>query len=113
MELKYISEEERNNIPSADFAGPNHSFPINSQAHVLAAAHLYGRAEDPEKIKANIIKIARRKGYALPPEWQEDGGLPEVSGMSASAIVRRNSLADRVRNFYPNTYQRQPLNRQY
>ena len=73
MELKYISEEERNKIPSADFAGPNHSFPINSQAHVLAAAHLYGRAEDPEKIKANIIKIARRKGYALPPEWQEDG----------------------------------------
>lgn len=71
MTFKYISEEERAKIPADSFAGPNNSFPINTQAHVLAAAHLYGRAEDPEKVKANIIKIAKRKGFALPPEWQE------------------------------------------
>lgn len=73
MTFKYISEDERAKIPADSFAGPNSSFPINTQAHVLAAAHLYGRAEDPEKVKANIIKIAKRKGFALPPEWQEGG----------------------------------------
>jgi hypothetical protein len=45
------------------------------------------------------------------PEWQEDGGLPAVSGMSTARILNRNSLPTRTRNFYPSAAQRQPLNR--
>src|SRR6185312_10810546 len=69
---KYIPEKERAEIPAADFAGPGRSFPCNTQAHVYAAAHLYGRAADPEKVRANIIRIARRKGFALPDGWAKD-----------------------------------------
>lgn len=72
MDIKYISEAERQAIPSDSFAGPNKTFPIDSQAHVFAAAHLYGQAADPERVKANVIRLARRKGYALPEGWDKE-----------------------------------------
>jgi len=70
--LKYITEAERAAIPDEDFAGPNHTFPCNTQAHVYAAAHLYGRAADPTAVRARIIEIAHRHGFALPEEWVTD-----------------------------------------
>lgn len=70
----YISEDERKKIPSSDFAGPGRSYPINSQAHVDAAAKLVGRAPkgDQAKIKAKIKEIAKRKGFSLPKAWQDE-----------------------------------------
>jgi len=68
--LKYVTEAERARIPDDSFAGPNHTFPIDTQAHVFAAAHLYGRAADPQAVRARIIEIAKRRGFSLPEGWE-------------------------------------------
>lgn len=67
-----ISQKERDAIDDSDFAGPHNSFPIDTQAHLDAAAHLIGHADDPEAVKAKAIEIAKRKGLKLPEAWQED-----------------------------------------
>lgn len=73
-DIKYIPEHERAKIPEDDFAGPGRTFPINSQWHVEAAAHLIGHASDPSKVKEKVIAIAKRKGYALPEAWHDEDG---------------------------------------
>lgn len=72
--LKYVPEHVRNDYPAADFAGPSRTYPCHTQAEVYAAATLYGKADDPAKVKASIIRIAKRKGFALPESWTSDGG---------------------------------------
>ena len=75
---------DRDRIPAADFAGPNRSFPIVTPKDVADAARSIGRSKgDPATIKANIIRIAKRKGAAfvakLPEAWkasESDGGTP-------------------------------------
>lgn len=81
--LKYITEAERARIPESDFAGPNHTFPIDTQAHVYAAAHLYGRAANPQEVRRRIIEIARRRGFALPAGWEKDD-----TGKSADVLMQ-------------------------
>lgn len=68
-----ISQEERDKLPADDFAGPDRSFPIRNQADLNSAVKLVGHASDPEKVKAEIIKIAKRKGLNLPDSWEENG----------------------------------------
>ncbi|MFF4403594.1 hypothetical protein [Streptomyces sp. NPDC001404] len=71
---------DRDTIPAEDFAGKDRSFPIVTPKDVADAAQSIGRAGDdnypPEKLKANIIRIARRKGEAfvaeLPEAWTKD-----------------------------------------
>jgi hypothetical protein len=70
---RYIPQADRDKIDSADFAGPDRSFPIDTQAHLDAAAHLIGHAADPAAVKAKAIRIAKRKGFTLPKAWQEGG----------------------------------------
>jgi hypothetical protein len=68
-----------------------------------------------ETVESDLDQLRQGKRlFVVPsrPEWQEEGGLPQCSGMSTYAIYNRNSLPTRVRNFYPNADQRQPLNRQ-
>lgn len=67
-----ISQKERDAIDDSDFAGPHQSFPIDSQEHLDAAAHLIGHADDPEAVKRKAIAIAKRKGFTLPKAWQEE-----------------------------------------
>lgn len=71
--MAFISMKERNKMDSADFAWPDEKkFPITDQAHLDAAVKLIGRApkDKQNQIKANIIKIAKRKGLSLPKSWQ-------------------------------------------
>ena len=76
---------DRDKIPAEDFAGKNCSFPIVKPGDVSDAASSIGRAGpdnySSDVLKANIIKIAKRKGAAfvaeLPKAWTEDEG--EVS----------------------------------
>ena len=72
-----IPQSERDKIPAGDFAGPDRSFPIATQADVDAAAHLIGKADDPEAVKAKIIAIAKRKGLTVPDAWvQKESAQP-------------------------------------
>lgn len=71
--MAYITAAERRGMPLSDFGWPEErKFPINSQAHLDAAARLIGRAPAAQRarIKARIIAIARRKGLSLPESWK-------------------------------------------
>ena len=67
---RFISKKERDSMDSGDFAGKGRSFPIKTQADVSAAFHSLGRAGadnySVSTIRANIIRIAKRKGFSLP-----------------------------------------------
>lgn len=82
-----ISQEERDQIDDSDFAGPHQSFPIDSQDHLDAAAHLIGHADDPEAVKKKAIEIAKRKGFKLPKAWQEDEGGESQESQERSVEV--------------------------
>ena len=76
-----ISQSERDAMDDSDFAGKGDSFPISKPEDVAAAASSLGRAGadnyDADTIKANIIKIAKRKGAEfvaqLPKAWKNGG----------------------------------------
>ncbi len=59
---------DRDKLPESDFAGPHKSFPIVTQKDVDDAWHLAstGHGDDPAKIKANIRRIAKKKGFKVP-----------------------------------------------
>lgn len=74
---------DRDKLPGKDFAGRNRSFPIVTPGDVSDAASSIGRAGadnySGDKLKRNIIRIARRKGDAfvaeLPESWKKELGL--------------------------------------
>jgi len=80
---RFISKGERDNAESADFAGKNRSFPILKASDVSAAFHALGRAGDDNfsvaTIRANIIRIAKKKGFTLPKSAQESAA-PAAGG---------------------------------
>jgi len=77
---------DRDKIPAEDFAGRGRSFPIVTPEDVGHAARSIGRAgadnHGPDTLKANIKRIARRKGpkfvAKLPDEWTGRAG--QVAG---------------------------------
>ena len=66
-----VTQEQRDETPHDDFAGPSQSFPIRNQSDVDAAAHLIGHAADPDAVKRKAIAIAKRLGLTLPAAWQK------------------------------------------
>ncbi len=71
--LRDIPQSERDEMDASDFAGPDESFPIKTQADVDAAKRLIGKAKDPDAVKARIKAIATRKGLTIPDAWQTRG----------------------------------------
>jgi hypothetical protein len=73
-EYREWSTEKRKKLQSGEvrgeFAGPGMSFPISSPADVSAAWSSVGRAANPRKIMAEIIRISKKYG------WEE--GLPQT-----------------------------------
>jgi hypothetical protein len=71
-----IPQKQREDIAAEDFAGKDKSFPIVKCEDVAAAAKSIGRAGadnyDTDTLKANIIRIAKRKGFekCLPEAWK-------------------------------------------
>jgi len=61
------------------FAGPNHTFPVQSEEDLQYAASLIYHAADPETVKQKAIAIAQQHGWRLPEEWQNDV-CPEYDG---------------------------------
>lgn len=70
-EKRNIPQSERDKLPPKAFAGPNQSFPIAKPEDIAAAAHLIGKADNPDAVKARIIAIAKKRGWTaqLPADW--------------------------------------------
>ncbi|MGW7001423.1 hypothetical protein ACWGCW_01000 [Streptomyces sp. NPDC054933] len=94
---------DRDKIAAEDFAGKNRSFPIVTPKDVADAAQSIGRAGDdnypPEKLKANIIAIAKRKGpqfeAKLPDAWKKgDASKAEKPGGKQCADCNTFNDAD-------------------
>lgn len=77
-----ITKAERDGANATDYAGKNKSFPIMKTGDVQAAVKSIGRAGADNyaeaQLKANIIRIAKRKGYEseLPKEWTKEAAHP-------------------------------------
>lgn len=82
--LRDIPPSERDTMDASDFAGPDQSFPIKTQADVDAAKRLIGKAKNPNAVKAKIISIAKRKGLTIPEAWQS-----RSAAMSMREIKKR------------------------
>ena len=96
-EYRKIPQAELDKLSEEDYAGANHSFPISKPTDVAAAAAAIGRAGSDnystDKLKANIIKIAYRKGPAfvsqLPEAWQKSGKSEMDVGFESAEKVGR------------------------
>lgn len=88
-----ITKAERDDMPAGDFAGKGKSFPIKKPGDVKAAVQSIGRAgasnHPPGKLKGNIKKIAKKKGFPLPKSLQDDAETTEAARV-AEAGKRHN-----------------------
>ena len=89
---RFVSKAERDKMDESDFAGKGKSFPINKPADVMAAVHAMGRAGSgnygPAMLKANIIRIAKKKGWGkyLPAAWQGGDAAKESAAVTGGAL---------------------------
>src|SRR5690242_15723469 len=91
---------DRDKIPAKDFAGRDRSFPIVTPGDVSDAASSIGRAGSDnyssDKLKRNIIRIARRKGSAfvaeLPESWKKELGMK--SDAEPDEVKANSGMAD-------------------
>jgi hypothetical protein len=98
---RFISKDERANAGEGSFAGKGKSFPILKPQDVMAAVHAMGRAGSGNygmaALKANIIRIAKRKGWTkyLPKSWQNGGSDTSESAAPehAGTLALRESAA--------------------
>jgi len=84
MDFRKWTQEERDKLArgeiKGEFAGPNQSFPIAGLEDVGDAWKLSGHAENPDQIRRNIIRIAKKYGWvsALPDsarEWAKEQNI--------------------------------------
>lgn len=85
-----LTKEEREDIDAKDFAGPDRSYPCDTQEHLDACATLIGKAPEDEQpaIKKKAIAIAKRKGLTLPKSWQKDAKMGDPSFANISNALR-------------------------
>lgn len=92
---------DRDKLPAGDFAGKNRSFPIVTPGDVSDAASSIGRAGSDnysaEQLRANITRIARRKGASfvaqLPKSWTDDAEKAMDSGMFSAPNAQLATVA--------------------
>ena len=95
---RFISKGERDKADGESFAGKGKSFPILKPGDVGAAVHAMGRAGSGNygmaQLKANIIRIAKAKGWTseLPKAWRGD------ATPATEADVPRGTLATPLAN---------------
>lgn len=103
--FKAWTKAEREKVPPEDFAGPNRTFPIETQDDLDSAAHLIGKAKDPEKVRARLISIAKRKGLKLPESWttaDHTDGAPSGPWLAEFAVDASGRRVDGGYAIYPN-----------
>ncbi len=83
-EFREWTTEEREKLAKGlikgEFAGPDRTFPIASPEDVADAFRLAGHADDPDEVRRNIIRIAKKYGWtdALPEsakKWAEEHNI--------------------------------------
>jgi hypothetical protein len=89
---------KRDKTSAADFAGPDESFPIVDQADVDAAAHLVGRAANPEAVKSRIKAIAKKKGLSVPTAWQGESVSNGWADQVGDAVARATGASAKAAN---------------
>ena len=89
-----IPQSERDDMSASDFAGPDQSFPIKTQADVDAAKHLIGKAKDPEAVKRRVIAIAKRKGLTIPDAWKVKSAMAKVKALAKSFLKALDDSGD-------------------
>lgn len=97
--MSNLNTKQRAALKDGDFGDPTgRKFPILDQDDVDSAAHLIGKAGNPEAVKARIIAIAKRKGLAIPDAWQEstqaDDGSDDAMGMAEPGADESDSEDD-------------------
>lgn len=93
--MSKLTQAERDKLPLSSFADPEHrKYPILDQSDVDAAAHLVGKASDPEKVKRRIIAIAKRLGLSIPDAWKGDAGKS-----AAARPMERKTLSFEVKDY--------------
>jgi hypothetical protein len=86
---KTWSQEDRDALPSEDFAGPDQSYPIKDASDVADAWDLAGHAADPDAVRAKIKAIAKRKGF--------EASLPKTANVGAkAAMAKKTSVKERL-----------------
>jgi hypothetical protein len=105
---RFISKDERSSMDDSDFAGKNKSYPINKPGDIPAAVHSMGRAGPTNygmaQLKANIIRIAKKKGWAkyLPKTWQggsDDKEAHVPRGTSGIRLMESAALSSETLRF--------------
>ena len=85
---RLISKATRDTMDSKDFAGKHKSYPIEKPEDVDAALKSIGRAgadnHDAATLKANILRIAKRKGFAIPAS---DKGESVVTTLAEDEVL--------------------------
>jgi hypothetical protein len=98
---RFISKDERDNAGGESFAGKGKSFPILKARDVMAAVRSMGQAGSdnygPAQLKANIIRIAKAKGFEseLPKAWRSGSSS---AAASSSESQRESGSGQRVQS---------------
>ncbi len=89
---RFISKADRNAASEDSFAGKGKSYPILKPGDVGAAVHAMGRAGSGNygmaQLKANIVRIAKAKGWSseLPKAWRGDAPASESDKKPATGV---------------------------
>src|SRR5438270_250211 len=86
--MSKLSKAQRDKLPESSFGDPaRRLFPILEQDDVDSAAHLIGKAKNPEAVKKRIIAIARRLKLSIPDAWKESADHSGRSGVEKTPTV--------------------------
>lgn len=69
--MSNLTQKQRDALPDSAFCGPNRTYPIIDAADVASAAHLIGKAENPDAVKACVIRKAKARNWPIPKAWQD------------------------------------------
>lgn len=81
VNAREFSDKERKKLAKQSIALPDGSFPIKTTGDLGNAVKAFGRAKDPAKAKAHIVKRARALGatHMLPDKWKIKSVLSEFN----------------------------------
>jgi hypothetical protein len=108
LEAAVDTKAQRAKISKSDYAWPDADggpkFPITTQAQVMSASRLLGRAKTDDatkaRIKSRIKSIANRKGFDLPKAWAGDSKSTKKKGEATATMsddMVRSALSDALR----------------
>lgn len=60
-----LNAQQRSALPTHSFAGPARSFPVENQAHAVAALRLVGRAQSAGHLTPEEAAQVRAKAHAM------------------------------------------------